>query len=388
MSFEIMKKTVAEVEVKLPHARINPGKLVASEVREIKGDRLIKRIDYGNKAPNMMFERVVHRICAFPIGEQATGCIEDEFLWSRIGSGPDANHHANTVNLYDPITPWTNSIYMGTAQQYNSKMFLVNVPVSGSNLGGDYSMVIRTSHAHPEITGSAPVIVREVGYTNAAAAAATGPYGQIINSRILLDTPISLQPGQFLVTTYEYELKLPSYRVVDFNDIGITGLGASSGSLRFAAPIPAGNTVIVGSTRGVNIFYVQRSLTSAAVPSAVSGGAADAGAASRLGVEPTASFLSIQNNGVAWAEARRILANTTTGGNNPFNPAQPVYQNDGVRTINFWRARVATGGTDLLNFRSLFLFGYQFLFDSPFNILMNQDIAVSASLQWDLMRPI
>jgi hypothetical protein len=435
---EILKKKIREVNLEVPGGSLVGGRLSACQVHDGKTKEMIRRIEFpGNGKPNYMFRRIIDRLCTFEVS--TTRCIEDEFAYSRLGTGAfNGGDKETMLDLVQAIPSsqqynnqtWVNTVHLPTNTAFNLKSFLrrheiADAPtddpaVGGYNtaeawyeaqtakpwwsdyhadpsryipdIDGDFAMTVKISHAHPEYIGSGPIQVREIGYSDQNRNPVSGSVtSQTINSRVELSTPVTLEQGQYLVTTYTYELRLPSFRVRSFSNIGITGLSNStpSGRVRFTPTIPTADSTIAGSTRSQEIYLVQRALTNSAVvaygyvASSADDGVLDAYGfvSSRLGGSTLAAFPAIGDFNHCPEAAS---ANTTNGSPTPFTPSQPAYTGNFKRTMNFWRQR-AQSGTD---YRSLFCFGYQFLLDNPFTILYAQDIAVSATLSWNLMQAI
>lgn len=409
MSITILKKNYVECHVPISTG-LSAGKLKSVQVHDAKTGDMLRKVEYDNGHPNMMFQRVIHRICTKPVGAGSVSTyvyptIEDEFDYCRLGTGTAVNSPA-TVDLDTPWTGansvgWTRSRHLATDTNFNFKRFLVTTPVAeqttanvnedySSDLDGEYHMVIRVSHSHPENNTPNSVTITEVAYTNnnvnstnntpalgyESIGGGTYPNARI-NSRVVLPTPVELEPGQYLVTTYEYALKLPSMRreVVPFEFTGL-GLSDERAVRRFIGGFPTATTTIAGSRRSEDIFFVQRALTiSAAVPAGyVSGGAGGAvygyADASRLGVGSEITFPAI---GTSSGTGTMIALNAT----------QPNYQWGGSRTLNWWRAR---GGTELINMRRFDAWGYRFILPEVFNVPSGQDFSFNTTLTWNLFQ--
>jgi hypothetical protein len=401
--FEILKRKAAALEFEAQGGTITAGRLVGYEVRWRKDDSLVRKHDCNQR--NWMFQRLGNRIC-HNWSASTWYTIEGEFSACQIGTSDTANSE-NITNVVSPITGIgrSTSIYLSSNQSYNFSRFDIITPaVYGSDtVDGDYRIKYRVSHQHTALPSNAPssVIIKEITYTNAASPATTGggPYsGQLINSRVVLTTPnqIELQPDQYVITIYEWEYRLPSFREIAFadTDINISGLvpfsGDKAGSVRLTGALPANGAQFA---RDTYIYMPWRTAMSSMVSSG--GGSLASGygidGASRLGVSRENAFLQIGAGKANWASN---VDSIRTGTNDMYvdvsatNPGG--YQYDLIRTQTFTRPRRAEGVVleDMDNVRSIFVFWYQFLFDNTWSLYSDQEFTVTARLKWNILNAL
>jgi hypothetical protein len=381
---------VTNVKTEIPFkAGVVPGKLIACEVRNAQG--LVRRIDFNQS--NMMSMRVIHRLASAGLiagGERYmdlwAGSLASEFRYCRLGTGSAANptDPASLLSLSAPILAWNNTQYLANDVNYNSTTSTVN------SENDDIRYKWRISHQHAYAT--ADVTITEIGYADAASP--TSIQNAVINSRIVLPTPIPLEVEQYLVTIYEFSIKLPSILPTPVASMNIQGIPVTSGLCAFrAGHANANGEVVTAGIQSVNAVGILRGYASNYQLSGTNtGGSNNSGSTgSSNGNGGGGAVLSKQTSLVPIGTGRYgVTATSATAatdiaiGTETATLSTAAYNNDGIATRTFTRARDA--GAPIMDVNSIFLWGFQFLLEQPFDRYQDQSISITASIKWELLQ--
>jgi hypothetical protein len=401
MSLHILKRRTKELELSLPGGTIYGGKISAVEVRDSKTDGLVRRIKYGDKAPNMIFRKVIDDITQ---NTSNVFFLANSFSNSCLGLSNDANDISrNEIRTPSGLSS-TIVRFNATSEDFNCREYREYSPATLETDSGDYRLYYKISHRHPILGDNAtPMQIREVGYSTVATTTNN------LSARIVLPGEgITLLATQYLVTTYEFEWRLPSRAVASFADIGISGLGmsANSGRVKYLGLIPD----LTGSTSDFRfnritdtMFTEERSLTISALPNVpitiASSGAINSSLTSRLAANSrtdwrpsTAGFTETSlstgstsiDTGDSTFRTMFLPTNSRLQSSDQINRVAWNIPRDSNPESITRDMTIENGGF----IRSLYVFGYQFILDEGFELYSDQAIDITAALNWSLIQPL
>lgn len=362
---------------------ITHGAVTRIEVRDKSGAAVFVNTDpHYNTLYDAILENISNTPVLTDLVDDDWNSIESNFFMFQLGSG--SGEPVNTTRVNNPIMDWRrrNGTFTST-EQFNSSFDII-------------TKMFKNRIVYSEFFNS-DVTVREVAYKHI--------HNDNMSARVVLNSDVSVKGGQTVVVTYEYGYKLPTYDVIT-PTVNITGISSSVSSAVFIGSTPTITIDNPGINPSTNLpdtalgFFAQRNVLYSGINRKSVGWLSEQdgiltpknrnkGLMSLCAFSYHDTLYENDGGGTAWSQLDSNGQDTTF----VINPNgskvlcfRPINKSGEGGTLSITFKKPATTDTtfNMDRVRSLWVFGYQILFDSAFSIPSTMDIVITASITWGI----